>query len=212
MPDSAPGDSSKQQVEAILDFWFEGSPTDPARLQGLMKRWFMGSSDQDRELDKRFGSLTKAAAAGKLDAWAETARGRLALIILLDQLPRNLYRGRAAAFDQDQKALDLCLNGLDQRLDESLQTLERIFFCMPLQHCESKEIQAFSTETFERLAANDLSNSLAPLMRNAANYAVQHREIIDQFGRFPHRNSVLERESTDEEVEFLNSGGSSFGQ
>lgn len=212
MADSRSGDSGQPRIDALLDFWFEGLPTDPARLQALMKKWFMGSPEQDVELDERLGALTKAAAGGDLDAWAESARGRLALIILLDQLPRNLYRGRALAFAQDQKALDLCLNGIDEQMDESLQPLERIFFYMPLQHSELKEIQAFSTETFGKLAAMDHGDSLATLMRNTTNYALEHRQIIDRFDRFPHRNSVLERESTDEEIEFLSSGGSSFGQ
>ena len=212
MVDSTVGESSERQIEAILDYWFEGTPTDPARLQELMKKWFVGTPEQDRELNERFGSLAAAAAAGDLDNWAGDARGRLALIILLDQLPRSLKRGTAEAFAQDQKALDLCLGGLAEGQVETLQSVERIFFCMPLQHAESQEMQALSTETFEKLAAVDATGPLETVLRNTANSACEHQEIVDRFGRFPHRNSSLERESTDEELEFLASGGSSFGQ
>lgn len=212
MANGRSGDASQKQIDKLLDFWFAGLPNDSVRLQALMKRWFMGSPEQDLELGEKFAALSKAAAAGDLDAWATTARGRLALIILLDQLPRNLYRGQALAFAQDKKALDLCLTGIDERMDNSLHALERIFFYMPLQHSESTEIQAFSTDTFEKLAATDAGDSLTPLLRNTANYAAQHREIIDRFERFPHRNRVLGRQSTEEETEYLATGGSSFGQ
>jgi len=212
MADGRSGDSSKNPIDSLLDYWFEGSPAEPARLQALMKKWFKGSAEHDLELEQQFGALARAAASGELDSWAKTPRSRLALIILLDQLPRNLYRGQAQAFAQDKKALDLCLKGMDEQLDLRLQPLERIFFYMPLQHSESKEVQAFSTDAFGELAAVHLGESLAPVLKNSANFAVEHREIVDRFGRFPHRNSILERRSTEKEIEFLATGGSSFGQ
>jgi uncharacterized protein (DUF924 family) len=206
------GASAEDQVDALLGFWFEGLPGDSVRLRALMKKWFAGSPEQDRDFCERFGELAEAARIGKLDAWAESPRGRLALILLLDQLPRNLHRGHADAFAADPKALELCLSGIDENIDTSLKPLERIFFYMPLQHSESREIQALSIDTFGRLANENHGESLAPLLRNAADYAIEHREIVERFGRFPHRNAALERESTAEEVEFLAAGGSSFGQ
>lgn len=204
--------SPDRRIDSLLDFWFEGHPADSGRMQALKKKWFSSSPDDDRELEQAFGQLADAAARGELDAWADTPRGRLALIILLDQLPRSLQRRTAAAFAEDDRALALCLDGLDRGLDETLHPLERVFFCMPLQHAESRETQALALETFRRLAAIDMEESVAAIVQNAADFAVLHKEIVDRFGRFPHRNKVLGRESTDEELEFLASGKSSFGQ
>lgn len=205
-------ESSQQTIASILDFWFEGVSDDADRLKQLMQRWFAGSADHDRELADRFGELAAAAARGEFDHWVDTPQGRLALIILLDQLPRNLHRGTAEAFAQDRKALDCCLDGIRQGQDQFLEPLERMFFYMPLQHAESKETQAFSVATFEKLADSDAPGPLADLLEGTVNYAIEHREIVDRFGRFPHRNNVLGRESSDEEIEFLASGGSNFGQ
>jgi uncharacterized protein (DUF924 family) len=212
MVENMADESSDKRIEKLLDFWFEGTPDDPERLKALMKKWFAGSADFDRDLRERFGPLAEAAGAGQLDHWSATARGRLALIILLDQFPRNLYRGTAAAFAQDQKALHWVRSGLDQGQLEALQPLEQIFFCMPLQHAESREIQALSTSTFAKLAADNQTASVKSLLDNTAKYAVEHSNIVEQFGRFPHRNRVLGRDSTDQELEFLASGGPSFGQ
>jgi uncharacterized protein (DUF924 family) len=201
-----------RRIDSLLDFWFEGHPADSGRLQTLKKKWFSAGPDDDRALGQAFGQLAGAAARGELDAWADTPRGRLALILLLDQLPRSLQRRTPGAFAGDDKALALCLDGLDKSMDEALHPLERVFFCMPLQHAESRETQALALETFRRLAAADMEETVAGIVQNAADFAVLHKDIVDRFGRFPHRNKVLGRESTPEELEFLSSGGSSFGQ
>lgn len=199
-------------IDDILDYWFEGYPTDSGQLKALMKKWFSVSADNDSELNERFGRIARAAAADELPAWPETAHGRLALILLLDQLPRNLHRGTASAFAQDTKALALTLGGIEKGQDRTLNPLQRIFFLMPLQHAESRATQARSTEAFSALAIEHQGGPTGPLLKNAAKFALEHREIVDRFGRFPHRNRVLGRESTDEELEFLASGGPSFGQ
>lgn len=204
--------SSSTGFDDLLDYWFEGCPTDPGRLKGLMKKWFSVSSDNDEELRTRFGSIARTAAAGELTDWQETAAGRLALILLLDQLPRNLHRGTAAAFAQDEKAVALALDGIERGQERTLHPLQRIFFMMPLQHAESRDTQARSTEAFNALAAEYQNGPTGPLLENTAKFAFEHREIVDRFGRFPHRNRVLGRESTDEEAEFLAAGGPSFGQ
>lgn len=196
----------------MLDYWFDGDPADADRPDQLMRKWFAGSADQDRELAQSFGELVQSAGAGELDPWAATPRGRLALIILLDQLPRSLFRGTAGAFACDPRALELCLGGLDRGQDRALHSLERLFFCMPLQHAESREIQARSTEEFEALASSADDGPMASALRTAADYAREHREIIEKFGRFPHRNRTLGRPSTDAELKFLNSGGPTYGQ
>jgi uncharacterized protein (DUF924 family) len=212
MVDQVADKSSNAGFDDLLDYWFDGCPTDPGRLKGLMKKWFSVSSDNDGELRRRFGSIARAAAAGELTHWEKTEHGRLALILLLDQLPRNLHRGSAAAFAQDEKALALALEGIEAGQDRTLHPLQRIFFMMPLQHAESRDTQARSTEAFNQLASEFQNSPTGPLLENTAKFAVQHREIVDRFGRFPHRNRVLGRESTDEEAEFLAAGGPSFGQ
>jgi uncharacterized protein (DUF924 family) len=212
MPDNSSVDSCGEAVGALLDFWFDADPTDPQAVAAIKRRWFHSSAASDRELADRFGRLADEAAAGSLDALGESARGRLALIILLDQLPRNLHRGTAAAFAQDARALALCRSGMETRLPEALGALERLFFCMPLQHSESLEVQNLSVETFAHLATLDAPGPVAAALADFADYAVTHRDIVARFGRFPHRNAVLGRRSTDEEREFLQAGGPSFGQ
>jgi len=212
MTDRVQTESSADQIEVVLEYWFEDVAAKPDRMPELTKKWFVGTPDQDSELNERFGWLAAAAASGKLDSWSTTPRGRLALIILLDQLPRNLYRGMPEAFAQDPKALELCLGGLRQHQDDLIEPLERIFLLMPMQHAESREIQALSVETCKRLAATDAIGPIADLLRNTLDSALEHRDIVNRFGRFPHRNKVLGRESTSEELEFLASGGPSFGQ
>ncbi|HUF74151.1 MAG TPA: DUF924 family protein [Gammaproteobacteria bacterium] len=200
------------RIDALLDFWFGGYLVDADRLNLLKKLWFSATPDQDAELRERFGGLSEAAARGELDAWAETPRGRLALIVLLDQLPRSLHRGKRDAFAQDARALELCHEGLELGIDAALAPLERVFFCMPLQHAESRVIQALAVETFGKLAETETEKPIATALGNAADFALQHRAIIDRFGRFPHRNEALGRETTEAEREFLASGGSTFGQ
>ena len=205
-------DNPDDRIRTLLDYWFDGDPAESGRPEQLMQKWFAGSADQDRELAQLFGELVQSAASGELDPWAATPRGRLALIILLDQLPRNLFRGTARAFASDAKALELCLGGLHRGQDRALHLLERVFFCMPLQHAESPEVQARSIEEFEDLASSADAGPMASVLRSAADYAREHRAIIERFGRFPHRNRTLGRPTTDREREFLNSGGPTFGQ
>lgn len=205
-------DSQKRELNALLDDWFDVDATDAESLKARNKSWFASTPDQDAALAARYGDLARDAAAGLLDAEAATPRGRLALIILLDQFPRNLHRGTQAAFAGDPKALRHCLDGVREGMPAALEPLERIFFCMPMQHSESREIQALSVETFEQLAHTPAPTPLAAVLEGVADYARMHRDIVERFGRFPHRNRVLGRESTEEELEFLASGGPSFGQ
>jgi len=207
-----PAEQAERRLGALLDFWFDVDPAQSGSIEAAMRRWFFANDIGDQELQSRFGDLAEAAAEGRLDASARTPRGRLALIILLDQLPRNLHRGTPRAFATDEKALGLTLTGLDSGLDGSLSPLERMFFLMPMQHAESGEIQQRSVENFEALAAGDLPEPLADMLAKVADFARLHRDIIERFGRFPHRNETLGRSSTTAEREFLDSGGPSFGQ
>ncbi len=182
-----------------------------------MHLWFGDDSapelqaQTDENIRLRFGALAADAAAGRLTAWAGSPRRRLALILLLDQFPRNLHRGTAEAFAQDAEALRLALDGMQQGADAALDPVERIFFYMPLQHAESREAQQESAAAFARLAA-EAPEGMESIFAGVQRYAGLHREIIERFGRFPHRNAALGRESTPEEAQWLAAEGERFGQ
>lgn len=197
------------RIEDILGFWF-GEPREdepvPRERFGL---WFGGADETDRLIQKRFEADVTRAARGDFDHWREGARGTLALIILLDQFPRNIYRATPKAYAFDKRALELCLAGMDVGQDSSLPIVERAFFYLPLEHSEDLEMQARSVRAFEELLA-----SAPPAMRKMCegflDYAFRHRKIIERFGRFPHRNAALGRPSTAGEEAFLKEPGSSF--
>ncbi len=177
-----------------------------------MKRCFKTDTQFDAAIRQRFEPTMDAAAASSLEDWAGAPRGRLALILLLDQFPRNVYRGTAAAFAHDPKALDLSVSGIVAGLDRHLEPLERLFFYMPLQHAESIREQELSVAQFEELAQSVEAGLLTDTLAHSADHARQHRDIIAEFGRFPHRNALLGRSSTDAEIRYLELGGATFGQ
>jgi uncharacterized protein (DUF924 family) len=204
-------------ARTVLDFWFGKQPFTPASLDERMRFWFGGGESsaqtaaRDRLLAERFGPLTARAAAGELDAWADSPRQRLALILLLDQLPRSLYRGTAQAFAQDQRAAGLTFDGMLQAADATLDPVQRIFFYMPLQHSESLPVQQESVATYRRLLG-EAPAELRPQFEGVARYAQLHHDLVQRFGRFPHRNGVLGREATPDEAAYLAGGGERFGQ
>lgn len=201
------------RVEKLLIAWFGPPPENQESVDRLLARWFKPDPAADRALERRFAKLAASAIAGELDAWRGTARGRLALILLFDQLPRQLHRGTAAAFAQDDKALELTLTGIERRMERALEPLERGFFYMPLQHAESLPVQDLSVSKFAELQnVADAAPYLRKALAGFAAAARQHREIIARFGRFPHRNRYLGRETTPAEAAFLDEGGPTFGQ
>lgn len=190
-----------ERIEEILEFWFGPAPEDEARPTG-MDLWFGKSIRVDRLIEKRFGKLVEKAKAGELDEWTKTPRGRLAVILLLDQFTRNIYRDTPEAFSGDEKALALCLDGLDEEMDKSLGPIERAFFYMPTLHAEDLDMQLTSVEVFSELAASappEHKATCEAFLRHAERY----REIVERFERFPHRNAILGRPSTAEEAAFL---------
>ncbi|MNF34140.1 hypothetical protein D3C84_149740 [compost metagenome] len=199
-----------QPWQPLLDFWFGDDSGDAPRAARQASLWWGKSSETDALLAHRFGELAQAAAEGELAHWAEVPVGRLALILLLDQLPRNLHRGTPAAFAQDAKARDLCLRGLSLGADKALSPLARVFFYLPLEHAESREQQARSVALFEALAAEQADGQAHETFEGFADFARRHQVIVQRFGRFPHRNAVLGRTSTPEEAEFLQQSGSGF--
>jgi len=197
------------KIETILDFWFGTAGDDAVVAKDQAALWWSKNETHDDEIRRRFEDDVRAAAHGELDPWAATARGRLALIILLDQFPRNIYRETAQAFAYDERALVLTLEGLERGTDRELRPIERVFFYLPLEHSESLAHQERSVECFGALLASvpaERENTFKEYM----DFAIRHRDIIARFGRFPHRNEILERASTAEELAFLAEPGSSF--
>jgi uncharacterized protein (DUF924 family) len=204
-------DDDQLRIERVLAFWFKARELSAPQIDGRMDIWFGEHPAFDREIETEFLDEIERAAAGKLAHWARESHGRLALI-LLDQFRRNVYRNTAKAFDRDKLALKLCVEGAMERADQGLTPIERVFFYMPLQHAESRKIQAKSVDIYNRLATA-VSPTFRETFETIAQFAELHRDIIDRFGRFPHRNRLLERSNTPEEEEFLSSDDSpSFGQ
>ncbi|MCJ8215638.1 DUF924 family protein [Aeromonas veronii] len=199
-----------QPWQPLLDLWFGDEADDVLRATRQAPLWWGKSSETDALLASRFGELAEAAAKGSLAHWADLPSGRLALILLLDQLSRNIHRGTPAAFAQDPLARDLCLKGLSIGVDKSLSPLERVFFYLPLEHAESREQQARSVALFETLAAEQAGTPAQATFAGFADFARRHQVIIERFGRFPHRNDILGRTSTPEEAAFLQQPGSGF--
>ena len=174
----------------VLDFWF-----DPENKEF----WFSKSDEFDLELEEKFGHTLQQAMQCELWTWRETAEGRLAEIIVLDQFSRNLFRDHPASFAQDPLALSLAQEAVRLGLDQQLAPDQRCFMYMPFMHSESKIIHAQALQLFEALG-NPIN----------LDFELKHKTIIDRFGRYPHRNQILERESTPEEIEFLTQPNSSF--
>ncbi len=193
----------------VLDFWFGKAGGDTATAQAQQKLWWSKNENVDAEIRKRFSGLVDAAASGRHDDWAPEPRGRLALILLFDQFPRNMYRDTPRAFGYDPLACKLALEGIAANTDRSLRPVERVFFYLPLEHAESPELQERCVALFTALAAG-VPEADRKTFAGYVDYAVRHRDVIHRFGRFPHRNRILGRVSTPEEIDFLKQPGSSF--
>ena len=195
----------------VLSFWFEDATLGPEALQRRSAVWFGADPAFDDECAARFATLVEAAASGGLGDWAGSPQGRLALVLLLDQMSRNIHRGSPGAFMHDAQAAAHCLAGIESGQDRSLHAVERVFLYMPLQHAEDLALQRRSVERFDSLAA-EADDAWRDRFTENAHYARLHRDIIERFGRFPHRNRVLGRTSTDEELRYLADGAPTFGQ
>ena len=204
------------EARSVRDFWFGPLPMSADALNRRMRFWFGDEGSElrqkrDVQINTRFGALFERAVSGQLAPWADGPKRRLSLIILLDQFPRNMFRGTARAFASDVQALGLTLSGMQSAADAALDVAERIFFYMPLQHAESREVQDESVAAYRRLLS-ETPEEVHGVFGGALRSAQNHRAIIERFGRFPYRNRVLGRASTAEELEWLATGGRSFGQ
>jgi uncharacterized protein (DUF924 family) len=195
--------------DRLFEFWFGTSDDDAEVGESQASLWWGASAETDDLLGDRFGQAAAAAAAGTLDHWSGSPRGRLALILLLDQLPRVIHRGRPGAFAEDAKARRLADQGLASGADRLLRPIERVFFYLPFEHSEDPVDQQRSVELFSRLA-DTVPEKWKPTFDSYLDFALRHQAIIDQFGRFPHRNAILGRKSTPEEIAYLEQPGSGF--
>ena len=199
-------DDTTTGPEDLLAFWF--GPPGSSPLANSTK-WYTKDDGFDREIAARFGTALELAARGALDGWKTTPRGRLALVILLDQFSRNIHRGQPRAFAQDARACSYALEAIAAGDERVLGTIERSFLYMPLMHAEDVDLQHQCVRKFERLR-DDAPHDLRKYVENGLEYAQRHAEIVERFGRFPHRNAILGRSSTREELAFLEQPGSSF--
>lgn len=188
------------EAGAVLDFWF----SDRAR-----PLWFEKDLDFDNEIRRSFGAAVDAAQSGEFGHWCMGADGTLALLILLDQMARNIHRGSARAFAGDPRAIEIARNAIAAGHDAGLGFQQRRFFYLPFEHCEEPAAQRRSLDLFRDLAAGCEAHEIEDA-KDQLEAAERHAEIIARFGRFPHRNATLGRASTAEEVEFLAGPNSSF--
>ncbi len=197
-------------ADTVLAFWFGEARSDAEAAKRQHDLWFQKSSATDRMIAERFLPLLTALASGLAYEWAgQGARQRLAAIIVLDQFSRNIFRGDKLSFAHDRMALGLTKDGLMRGEDKGLSEIEKVFFYLPLEHSERMADQDLSVDLYAKLAAGGEADFKA-MLDSTLDYAKRHRAIIQKFGRFPHRNEILQRRSTPEEVEFLTKPGSGF--
>ncbi len=206
----ASGNDEEKQAR-ILDFWFGNPGEGEVPPPELSRMWWAKDQKTDDYIRNNFESLLINAREGKLREWEKTPRGELALIILLDQFSRNIYRDTPGAFSQDAQALETAAKGIEKGFDKGLHPVMRVFFYMPFMHSEDLEMQERSIALFGGLERDFTSPpELAKMLSSNRDYAERHYSIIKRFGRYPHRNAILGRESTYGEIEFLKQPGSSF--
>ncbi len=182
----------EEAIDEILQFWFEDIDH---------SRWFVKDPDFDRELEQRFGGLLAQARNNQLDEWCNTPRGCLALIVLLDQFSRNVYRGTPLSFKADPKALQLTLRGIEEQFDEELSLEQRSVFYLPLRHAENLEMQKLGLVKTREINDEGYGTD---------EYALNHLAVIERYGRFPHRNMILGRHNTPDEEEYLKDNEAGF--
>lgn len=198
------------EIEQVLEFWFGSAGADGAIDPAKRKMWFGHSRKHDAEIRKRYAALHERACRGELDAeWTQSPRGRLALILILDQFSRHIHRGTSLAFAQDPAAQRLAVDGIERGVDRELIPAQRAFFYLPFEHAEDIELQRLCVRCFDGLA-HTVAQARRKDYEGFLDYARRHCEVIERFGRFPHRNALLGRASTPEEIEFLKERGSSF--
>jgi uncharacterized protein (DUF924 family) len=196
--------------ESVLEFWFGDDLESPDVIAARCSLWFEGDASFDERIRERFDGLAASAREGQLDSWRQQARSSLALVLALDQFPRNLYRGNVESFAYDSLAREACAEALEREFDSELAPMEAFFLYVPLEHAEDMDSQARCVSLIRGLCER-ASADLRPRFESFLSYAIRHRDVIERFGRFPHRNAILGRASTRDELAYLESGGETFG-
>lgn len=191
-------------IRDVLTFWFGDEPYSAQSYANRRKLWFGKRSEVDQEIRDRFLDLYHQASAGILQEWTQTPQGCVALVLLLDQFPRNMFRDQPQAFATDAQALSITQRAIAQGFDQALSPVEQLFLYLPLEHSENLDHQHQCVALMEAVYQEH------PELNDPFDYALRHQAVIERFGRFPHRNQILGRESTPEEIEFLSRRGSSF--
>ncbi|NJL47968.1 MAG: DUF924 domain-containing protein [Leptolyngbyaceae cyanobacterium SM2_5_2] len=192
------------KIRHILTFWFDDSPRPGSEYGQQRQVWFKKDPTFDEQIRQNFLADYHQAASGQLQDWQQEPQSCLALILLLDQFPRNLFRGDPRSFATDAQALATAEYGLEQGFDQALLPVERLFFYLPLEHCELLAQQERCVSLVQALCNQH------PEFESSLDYAHRHRDVIQQFGRFPHRNEILGRQTTEAEAEFFQQPGSRF--
>ena len=198
-----------KKIDEILDYWFADFVEEGEAVDERFKFWFGKSDQADKEITDRFSSDVDRLINAQYQHWLQHPKGRLAAIILLDQFCRQIYRGTPRSFEHDSLALKFCLDGINLGHDLALARPLRLFFYLPLEHSENLDHQQQCVAAYQAMA-DEAPREFRYLYINAKDYAEKHLIIIDRFGRFPHRNNILGRQSTPQELEFLTQPGSSF--
>jgi uncharacterized protein (DUF924 family) len=193
--------------EDVLTFWFGDTFPVPSERISF---WFKKSDETDAQIAEKFGDAVRAALAGGLDSWSDTPRGRLALVLLLDQFTRNIFRDTPRAFAGDPVACAHTLEAIAKGEDRELEPDEAFFLYMPLEHQEDIHLQEQCVEIMRQLASSAGSEDESKKFDGFVDYAIAHRDVIAEYGRFPHRNSILKRPSTAAEEEYLSKPGAGF--
>lgn len=201
---------NKKNLRELHDFWF-GDIKNGLCASHKTELWYGANQDTDNYIITEYTALHQKAVVAELTDWQKSAKGVLGLIIVLDQLSRNIYRGQSDAFLYDDLALDYCLTGLELGMDKQLEIIERLFFYHPLMHSESLNCQQLCVDLMESML-QDCNQDNRATVENSIKFAQQHRDIIEEFGRFPYRNEVLARKSSAAELNYLNGSGQRFGQ
>ncbi|MFJ2686422.1 DUF924 family protein [Pseudomonas sp. NPDC087342] len=195
--------------QPLLEWWFGSAEAPNDVAADREKLWFGKRDSQDFEARERFGDWVEQALAGGLTDWAQRPEGWLALVLLLDQLPRMIFRDTPKSFSGDLRAQALVAQGIAADFDRQLKPIQRVFIYLVFEHCENLAVQNEAVSRFIALVDEQPEADRAVFADNL-DYAERHQKIIARFGRFPHRNGVLGRESTAEEIEFLSGPGSRF--
>ena len=195
--------------QPLLEWWFGTSESAKEVAAQKGRLWFGKRDSQDLEARERFGDWVEQALAGGLTEWTQRPEGWLALVLLLDQLPRMIFRDSPKSFSGDLRAQALVAQGIAADFDRQLQPIQRVFIYLVLEHCEHLAVQNECISRYIELVAQQPEDDRA-LFADYLDYAEKHQKVIAQFGRFPHRNAVLGRESTAEELAFLSKPGSRF--